>query len=95
MRLGSETGFLQLDSTPMTAEQARERFGDCSEYFDYLEEHDSKKDNKDIVVYLSKADILEKKKVDDFCKKYKAISDADLLKEKIELVSKKVEKEEE
>ena len=30
-------GFLNYDSTPMTDEQASERFGDCEEYFDYLD----------------------------------------------------------
>ncbi len=30
-------GFLQYNPEPMTAEQAQERFGDCSRYFDYLD----------------------------------------------------------
>jgi hypothetical protein len=29
-------GFLQYDTTPMTVEQARERFGDNWDYFDYV-----------------------------------------------------------
>ena len=29
-------GFLQYNPALMTAEQAQERFGECSEYFDYV-----------------------------------------------------------
>jgi len=30
-------GFLHYNPAPMTAEQAKERFGECSEYFDYVD----------------------------------------------------------
>lgn len=30
-------GFLQYNPEPMTAEQAQERFGECSQYFDYVD----------------------------------------------------------
>ncbi len=30
-------GFLQYNPALMTAEQAQERFGECSEYFDYVD----------------------------------------------------------